>query len=179
MIIVFEGHDMTGKTNIAHELTKQDFMSKYKIFKSKAEHGRWWDPCVSSLYSWSAFLGVIELYKLDIIFDRFFPSEYAYGNAFNRNISENMIFKFDKQCADYGCVIIYCYKDEASYQEDDEKITPMDKYNDIKKYYEEFFAKTKCKVIRLNTSSENLSEQIAFLTNELKKFEVENENRNL
>lgn len=157
MIIIFEGHDMTGKTNIANELSKKLHLS---VVKSKREKNRWWDPQIDLMYAVDAQVELFEQLKLSAIYDRFHASEYAYSKAFKRFTSYEKIFEIDERLSKLNTIIIYCYKDEKYYQDDDAYITPIQKYNNIKQYYDEFLSLTKCKYLKLNTNDENLQSQI-------------------
>jgi len=156
-IIIFEGHDMVGKTEIATELGKRLNIKKYKNNK---EQSRWQDKLVSLMYGMDEIVQLLEQVGFDIIIDRFHGSEFAYSKVFNRFTSKEKIADIDERLAKMDCLIVYCFKDSKAYLEDDQDIVRVDQYDKLKVAYEHFLTETKCEYIRLNTTDENLDKQV-------------------
>lgn len=155
-IIIFEGHDMSGKTTIAKQLSAKLNIPYFKHNKN----GAWWDPIVSLLYSSEPILQLIEQTGMNIIIDRFHGSEYAYSKAFNRQSLPEIVQKIDNRFAEMNAKIIICEKDSIAYQEDDGHIAPVDKYDSIKEAYRDFARHSACDVLILDTTTETLDLQI-------------------
>ena len=153
MIIIFEGHDMTGKSNIAKQLAKE---LDIKIFKNKRDKSRWWDSNIDTIYAGDIIVQMLEQLKINLILDRFHGSEYAYARAFNRPYCENNIWVLDKRLAKINTIIIYCYKTKKYYKKDDHDITNIKYYNKIKKEYVNFLKHSECRILKICTNNENL-----------------------
>lgn len=159
-ILVIEGPDLCGKSEIGQALSHQYFMG---YFKNKTEHNNF----KNNTFLQTAFveadyllslLKQVEFKDFGIILDRHIPSEYVYSKVYNRQTDEEAIWKIDRELASMGAVILYCTKTE--YKKFDDEVISLDKIETIKKYYEEYFTKTKMRVIRLDTTDENLEREI-------------------
>jgi thymidylate kinase len=160
-IIIFEGHDMVGKTEIATALAKELGIT---VYKNKNEQSRWRDQHIALMYSMDELVQFVEQGRFSVIFDRFHGSEYAYSATFNRYTSLDKIKELDERLASMGAVIVYLYKSEDKYLEDDEDIVRVDQYNSLKSNYNDFLKNiTICKTVTLCTDSENLDEQVKYL----------------
>lgn len=160
-IILFEGPDLCGKTEIGKELSKQ---LKLSYFKNNTEH----DNFRNNTFLQTAFveayylidmLNQVEFKENGIILDRHIPSEYVYSKVYDRPTHEESIWKIDEILAGFGATIIYCTK--THYKNFDDEVITLDKIEHIKYFYEEYFAKTKMPVIRLDTTDENLEREIS------------------
>ena len=169
LILITEGADMTGKTNILNELGRRLDLKKFKNIR---ENNRWWDPEVDFKYGVEAIVQMSEQLKLSFMLDRFHASEYAYSKVYDRLTNESRIMDVDLRISKLNGVIIYCYKTPDKYLADDGGIIDVNKYDEIKKYYDEFFNKTKCHIIKLNTNDENLKEQCDFIIKNLKGLKL-------
>jgi len=157
-LILMAGADMVGKTEIAHELTKH---LDNNYFKLNLEKDRNKDFLNMLFYSYETQVQMLEKIKpLKLVFDRGHLCEYAYSKVYGRHTSMSKIMEVDERLANLGAVIIYCYKQPEFYQEDPEDPVQVNQYDEIKGYYEEFLSLTKCKVVKLDTSDEDLDKQI-------------------
>lgn len=170
-LIVFVGHDNSGKSSIIRELVKYvDFQSlKLDLDLNKSSRSVSKDDLrLQRAVSYDVQLQFLEkLDNLNLIFDRGHPCEYAYAKTFDRLFDEEQVFYFDSRCKKLNCLIVYCYKDKEFYQDDDEDKITGDKYDSLKKYYEEFLEKTSCNVLKLNTSDQNVKNQIDQIIKEI------------
>lgn len=160
-IIIFEGPDLCGKTEIGKELSKQ---YKLSYFKNNCEHENFRNNNFLGTAFVEAFylldmLKQVEFKENGIILDRHIPSEYVYSKVYDRITHEESIWKIDEELADLGATIIYCTK--THYKDFNDEVITLDKIEHIKYFYEEYFTKTKMNVIRLDTTDENLEREIS------------------
>lgn len=92
MIIIVEGADGLGKTTLCRALS--DALD-YPIYKPVATPLRGQSVVESQAEDRGAWGVTLALDDPDIIFDRAFPSEYAYGRAFERDFDERQVAKLD------------------------------------------------------------------------------------
>jgi len=165
-IIIFEGPDRCGKTEIAKNLA--DILD-YQYFKNTEEHNNFkkgsFNVSIELKYI-TSLLSNIEVKGNGIIFDRFFISEYVYAKMYKRSLNLKEIKHYDSLYAKSNAKIIYCYKDK--YRTYDDEIIDIKHINKIKKLYEQYFNKTEIKVFKLKTDDEDLINQLAVIISWLK-----------
>lgn len=155
-IIIFEGLDMSGKTTILNALSGVLNIPAYKEIRQE----KWYDHVIDLLYAEEARLQLIEQIGFSIIFDRSYPSEFVYAHSYGRQTIDDKIWEFDERYAKLGAKIIICSKDSSKFQDDKTALIDRDKYTTIASNYYVFSRMTKCKVLQLDTSSENLEWEI-------------------
>ena len=161
MIIIFEGLDKTGKSTIAKALAKEMEIPYFKHSNQKQIFLT--QDYKQAIYEAHLLLDLIHQLKLSLIIDRHIASEYAYGLAFNRYFDMDQISEIDFKLSELGAKIIHCEKviNEKDYND---SLIPYSKLKLISLYYDIFYSQlTKMKVIRLNTTDENLDNQLAYL----------------
>lgn len=158
MVIIFEGHDKSGKSTIAAALSRQLGVPMFKVKRDKY----WWDPMVNLLYLTEGITQFMEQTLHPVILDRWHPSDYVYSKLFNRDISQRKINELDDRMAKLDTLIVFCFKDKASYIEDleDKDFVNIDLYDRMTEYYMEYSRQTKCRTLWINTSSQKLQEQL-------------------
>lgn len=158
-IIIFEGVDMCGKSTIAKALSKQIDVPIFKMNVSK----HFWDFLIHQRYAGEAITQLLEQTKASVILDRSFLSDYMYAMLFNRAYDLKKHVETDQRFAKMGAVIVYCYKDEEFFQhdEEDKDFVSVKDYKEMQNYYNVILERSACKVIKLNTSDENLHNQLA------------------
>lgn len=163
MIIAFEGVDRCGKTEISRELSRQ---IGSPVFKNTGE----WSTDLKDatyfknllVYGGTFLIDFISQVKPDVIFDRYYPSEWVYSRYFNRDTNEDILRKIDQRFSDIGGKIVLCRRKSYRGIFDD-----MHEYLDsialekLDKFYGEFTSWTKCEVLTLWVDDENLVKQIA------------------
>jgi hypothetical protein len=169
-IIIFEGPDGVGKTDLALKLYT---ITGIKYFKNPKEREIFLDPEIS-MYA-TTFGGTILAQFLkqtgySAIIDRAHASEFAYAGAFDRKIDFGAIHEIDQIFSKLGAVIVYCWKNEYKNYSDD--LVALNDIHKIKQHYNKFFKITKCNVIYINTTDENSQEQLTTLVRELNKLGV-------
>lgn len=168
MKLAFVGPDRTGKSNIAAALSKKlkDKGLNVPVFKNS---GEWKTDLKSEDY----FLGLLQFggpflmdfikqTNVDVIMDRFYPCEYAYAKAFNRQTDEKTVWWLDSEFACAGGKLIFCLKEDYSGCKDDvyPDDLPEEKLVAIDGYYREFRKLTTCESLTLFTDDKNLDAQI-------------------
>lgn len=161
-IVILEGHDMAGKTAIGNALAKEINAPLIKMNKPWKH-----DHVVELLYGAENLCQIAQQLECNLIFDRFHPSEYAYSKVFDRLTIPEQIKSIDDRMSAMNAVIVVCYKDESAYQFDPEDKLDIAKYAPLVEAYREYAKITKCKMIFLNTSDENLVEQLATIKESL------------
>jgi len=161
-VIIFEGHDRSGKSTIAKALGEELGIPIYKAQRDK----HWWDPMVNISYFTEGITQFIEQTGISVILDRWMPSDYMYSKLFDRDISYRKIFELDERFAKMNAKLIICYKDPDKYivdTEDFEFVKP-EMYTEMTRLYHEYAEQSKIKnIIFLNTSSQILEKQLAII----------------
>lgn len=163
-ILIFEGPEEVGKTEISTELSSQEDMELYKgSFEEEISQQENSEIAAFSALTLADFWSQINC---DLVVDRFHASEWVYSNVFDRDTNEDWILRADRELANQGAQIVYCYKDPMPELKDED--FDRDKNLEIKASFEYFFSeKSQIPVIELNTVGENLSEQIYEIRNHL------------
>jgi deoxyadenosine/deoxycytidine kinase len=169
LCLVFDSCDMTGKTTIATRLAE---ILGISVFKFTREHDRYIDFMNMLTYTAETQIQMLEQTKLSVIFDRFVPSEYAYSKAFKRFTCEPKIWDIDERLAKLGGIIIYCYKTPKNYEKDDLDLIQVKDYPTVEKFYEEYFQKTKCRVLKLCTDDYDTEAQVKRIIKKLKEWKA-------
>ena len=157
MLIIFEGPDGCGKTNIAEEVGKRLGVS---VYKSGKEHDIFHEPEGQYLsLKWANYemIKLLETTKASVIFDRFFPSEWVYSQVFNRKSDLDLVKKYDEWWSSLGGIIIWLDKPKMDVEDE---LIPSSKYNEIRKKYFDYMKDTKCSLLYLDTSNHDLYSQV-------------------
>lgn len=160
-ILFFIGCDKSGKTSIATALSKETSIPYFKnpsdVLYFKKNH-------VDALhYEAQIMYEFLKQTKTSVIRDREFMCEYAYSKVFNRETDEEFIWLLDEQYEKLNAKIIYCFKD--IYKDFKDQYVDESKIELIKEKYEEYLSKTKMLFIKLNTTDENLKDQLSKIIN--------------
>lgn len=159
-VIIFEGADNVGKTTIAQALSVK---LQIPYFKNPREH----NEVMSGNTAIETRKGMMLMDFLketgySAIFDRNYPSEYAYSNALDREVHIEALKEMDDTYASMGALVVYLYKDHYREYEDD--FLPLEKVDKVNVWYRQFLSWTKCHWIALETSDENIGRQLAAIT---------------
>ena len=163
MMIAFIGPDMTGKSNIAAELSRQ---TGVPVFKNSGE----WN---TELDSPDYFLNLLRFggpFLMDfmkqtdanVILDRFYPCELVYSEAFGRETDLKAIGWMDKEFAAAGGKFIICVRKDYSGLIDDQypDDLPVSMLQKLGKGYERFASNTACEYFVLETDDMDLNNQV-------------------
>ena len=161
-VIVFEGPDGCGKTNISQALAA-DLQVPY--FKNKDE----WkffvdDPAyfVNALtYGDPYFLSYLEQTGARVIIDRGDPSECVYSQVFDRPTNMDALELIDKRAAALGTKIVIPFrKDYQNVTDQFKDIITSDVLDKVHAAYMRFVEWTECDTFLLNVDDENLSREL-------------------
>jgi thymidylate kinase len=169
-IIIFEGTDHCGKTNIATEFCKRN--PDYQYFKVKQEQSfiEKVDPAIlkqSHLMELNFFFELARQVRFNVAMDRFYPSEFVYGALF-RDIDEEKILEFDKLFSELDVVIVLLQKEDDKLED---VLWTNEQLIEIKKRYTHFFEKSACRTMLLDTDSEDLDWEISEIENFIKSYD--------
>lgn len=163
ILISLEGPDMTGKSEIAQELSR---ILGISYFKNKNEwHSDLDDPTYFKnllVYGGPFFVDFLSQAKPSAILDRYYPSEWVYSRFFNRETDNDIICKIDEKFAEAGGKIIICRrKSYKGIRDDIHSYVDSSILEGLDKLYSEFSEWTKCEVMTLWVDDENLEREIS------------------
>lgn len=167
-IIIFEGPDGCGKTNIAAELSRR---LNIPVFKNDQEwsHFGTQDAAeyfrLTAKYSYPFALSLIRQTGLSVIFDRAHPSEWAYSRVFNRQRCDDLISRGDELCAELGAKIIIPLRSDYSKVYDEYGVQPAHLQALDGLYREYANSVTKCPSLLLNVDDEDLDREVSEIMN--------------
>jgi hypothetical protein len=160
------GPDMTGKTQIAKELSKR---TGIPYFKASSERTTYLETKVTRpelflnqlLYADPRAFDLAKQVGFSMVMDRAYPCEAVYSQVMERKTDMDAIHVMDGLWASLGAKIVICYRSsyEGIVDDIDEKITaPV-----LKRLTEAYFAFsdwTRCDVLRLNVDDEDLNREV-------------------
>ena len=136
-LIIFEGPDGCGKTNIAAEVS---LMVDIPVYKSGLENDMFFDKNAQYLtlkYGNYEMINLLDVTNASVMFDRFFPSEWVYSQVFKRNSDLDLVLKYDKMWNNLGGKIIWLDK---PFMDVEDELVPQSRYNDLREKYREYMA---------------------------------------
>jgi hypothetical protein len=108
-VIIFEGPDGVGKTEIARELARR---LEIPYFKPRVERANWkmgGDSFLNELrYGEIRELELVRQTGLSMVKDRGYPSEHVYSKVFGRQTDVDLLSSFDAAYAQLGVTVIIC-----------------------------------------------------------------------
>ena len=163
MKVAFIGPDMTGKSNIAAELSKR---TGAPVFKNSGE----WKTELDSpdyflnllRYGGPFLMDFMKQTDSNVILDRFYPCELVYSQAFERETDHKAVAWMDEQFSDTGGIFVLCLKNDYSGLVDDvfpDKL-PKKKLEEIDTLYRKFASWTQCEVVTIYTDDHDLERQV-------------------
>ena len=163
MKVAFIGPDMTGKSNIAEELSRQ---TDVPVFKNSSE----WKTQLDSpdyflnllKYGGPFLMDFIRQTGVSVILDRFYPCEYVYAEAFERETDMNAILWMDENFSEVGGKFIICLRKDYSGLVDDQypDQLPPEMLKKLDIYYRKFAERTSCDYLILETDDIDLNKQV-------------------
>ena len=163
MKVAFIGPDMTGKSNIAAELSRQ---TGVPVFKNS---GEWKTKLDSPEYFLNLLrfggpflMDFIRQTNVSVILDRFYPCELVYSSAFGRETDERAIEWMDKNFSEVGGKFIICLRDDYSDLVDDQypDELPPDMLGALATQYRKFAEWTGCECLIMETDDMDLNKQV-------------------
>ena len=155
-IIVYDGMDRCGKTEMAKELSRRIGVP---YFKNGAEHTHFLknpEYFINAIrYVDTYFTSYLESSGASVILDRAYPSEWVYSQALNRPTDMGILRELDERHCALGTRIIIPYRQNRDKVVDDYEAVNknIQKIHDL---YQEFFKWTKCETLLLQVDHEDL-----------------------
>ena len=160
-ILIIEGPDNCGKTNIASLLSD---VLKIPVYKSGREVDAFKEKDAQyNILKWGVYeqLKMVETYDSGIIFDRFFPSEFVYSKVYNRKSDIELIKKYDKDFNRLGGKIIFLDK---QIMDGEDELIHENQYQEIREQYKIYKNEiTSCDYITIDTTDRNEHMQLTKL----------------
>ena len=163
MKLAFIGPDMTGKSNIAAELSNR---LGVPVFKNSGE----WKTELNSenyflnllRYGGPFLMDFMKQTDVDVILDRFYPCELVYAEAFGRDTDKETILWMDKQFSEAGGKFIICLREDYSGLVDDvyPDDLPPEMLQRLDFLYRTFSDMTACDCLILHTDDRDIEKQI-------------------
>ena len=163
MMIAFIGPDMTGKSNIAAELSRQ---IDIPVFKNSGE----WNTELNSpdyflnllRYGGPFLMDFMSQTNASVILDRFYPCELVYAEAFERETDYSAIRWMDQAFAKADGKFIICVRKDYEGLIDDQypDDLPPQMLRKLDVGYRKFANTTGCECLILETDDRNLNNQI-------------------
>ncbi len=144
-VIVFEGPDGCGKTNIAQELSTKTGIPYFKFDGEPAywREGKFKDALRFDQPYLGQFLSQTEH---SVIVDRAWPSEWVYSRAYGRETDPVVWYQVDKAFAQLDAIVVVCMR--RSYVDiTDDLVSKADDLQRIHDLYTRFMDETNCHVI--------------------------------
>ena len=165
-LIIFEGPDLCGKTNIAEAVAQQ---LGVPLYKSGREHDLFHDKDAQYLtlkYGNYEMIKLLDTTQANVIFDRFFPSEWVYSQVYDRTRDLDLVLEYDKYWASLGGKIVWLDKPEM---DGEDELIEKSRYNEIRQKYEQYMSLTSCEVFKLDTTDRDLETQVNKICNFIKE----------
>jgi thymidylate kinase len=162
-IIILEGCDKVGKSEIARAISKKYGIPYIKNTSEWSAGLRNPDYFVNTLrYAEPYFLSYLKQSGASVVLDRSYPSEWVYSEAFGRTTDHDALKFVDEEYSKLGAQIIVCHR--SSYEGIKDDLFPDDieeiKLSELDGLYTKFSSQTRCKTLRLNVDDENLSREL-------------------
>lgn len=160
-VIIAEGPDRCGKTNIATELAHRIGVP---YFKNKAEHQYFLkdpDYFIHAIrYVDTYFTSYLETTGASIILDRAWPSEWVYSQALGRKTDMAVLRDLDARHAALGTKLVIAHRTDYGGVRDEYQVV-NDNIRRIHDLYMELASWTQCRCLLLNVDDENLEREIS------------------
>jgi thymidylate kinase len=168
-IIIFDGPDGCGKTEMGKELSKR---TGIPYFRMATQHENWRTGKFKEALEFDQTY-IAEFLKqtcYSAIIDRAYPSEWVYSSVFKRETNPAVLRSVDGIFSELGADIIIPVKESYERNREDEVI-PSDKYKAIHDKYIEFSKWTRCRAWVMNVDSLgcDIEREIKFLATVLER----------
>ena len=166
-IILFDGPDGCGKTNISAALSEK---LGIPVFKNEFEWAHFGQTSaeeyfrVAITYQHPYALSLLKQTGMSVIFDRAHPSEWAYARAFGRSLHDDAVAESDRISAELGAKLIIPVRSDYSkvydeYGVKEEHLVLLDGL------YRQYANITQCDCLVLNVDDEDLGREMTEIMN--------------
>ena len=167
MLIILEGHDNSGKSSIGIALSKAigfpylkySNITKYNIDKDMQSQIN----INSSIYGLSI---LNALGNPDIIIDRQYPSEYAYGKVFRKTTFQDIGFVDSFLSENFKKHLIIITEKSINIQKENDFVLHK-YYDELREAYRDFIKKSSANCLLLDTTDQNLEKQLDIIKNRI------------
>lgn len=160
-VVIFEGCDKVGKTEMAKELARR---TEIPYFKNVSEWNAFSnDPSyfASALkYGDTYFYNFLKNTLTSTILDRSYPSEWVYSKVYNRKTDEATLKYIDDLASSFDVRIVIPYRSSYKGLKDDLHDIDEDHLQTLSDAYAKFANWTKCKVLRMCVDDEDLNREL-------------------
>ena len=165
-IIIFEGPDGCGKTNIAKALEEKIGVP---YFKNESEWSCFEDDpsyFINAItYGDPYFLSYLRQTQASVIMDRWYPSEWVYPRIFGRETDYGILRTLDNQAAELGAKIIIPHRTSYDNVVDQFESIKPDNLLKIEEAYRLFSEWTNCQTFFLNVDDEDIDRELSEVMN--------------
>jgi len=156
-VVLFDGSDKVGKTEMAKELSMRLCIP---YFKNESEWNAFSNDksyFVNALkYGDPYFYNFLKMTGVSTILDRSYPSEWVYSNVYGRLTDYEALQHIDSLAASIGVKIIIPYRTSYEGFHDDMHDIDSQSMQKISNMYAEFIKWTRCETLHLCVDSEDL-----------------------
>jgi len=162
-IILLEGSERTGKTNIAAALSAR---LGIPIFKAQVQKKFFMGDRSQFLpflrFGETTLADFLEQTGTSVILDRNWPSEIVYSEYFNRPTDANVTKQLDETYARMGALIVVCTRLEgyAGRVDEDDPTIKEEQITAIDRLYKKRVSQVKTRKMFLDTSDEDLDREL-------------------
>lgn len=145
-IVIFDGPDRCGKTNIAQALSHKLSIPYFK-FSNEAKHWKENSFKETLVYGEPKFVQFLRDTRTNVILDRDYPSEWVYSQVFERDTDMELLRWCDEEFARMGAYIVIPLRHRYEGNIPNDELVPKDKFLDLHNKYVEFTSWTKCSTV--------------------------------
>ncbi len=146
-VIIFEGPDGVGKTEIATALSQH---LSIPYFRMGSQHNNWRKGKFKEAleFDQTYISEFLVQTNFDVIIDRAYPSERVYSDVFKRETNHSVLKDVDEKFASIGATIIILLRRDYTNSRDDDLVS-SDKLVALHNSYVAFASWTKCNVMQV------------------------------
>lgn len=145
-IIVFEGPDGCGKTEISQAVAKELGLPYFKV---NSERKNWaGNTFKNSLWFDATLPQFVKATGQGFVGDRGWPSEYVYSDVFKRDVDLELLERADDEFAAAKAIVVLLLRKDYSGSRFDDLI-PAEKLQKLHDRYLEFAEWTECSVVKM------------------------------
>src|SRR5579859_724747 len=169
MIVIVEGPDNSGKTTLARALSARINVPYYKYPKRPFSDIQAFDTKLVTRYVDRWLVDFLAHVPQSLILDRSYPTEWVYGEVFQREIDLDDLVYVDQGFALLDAHIVLCTKQSyVSYTDD---LIASEALPALVEQYHQFQTWTRVqRILALDTTNENLEEQLEAICAFIKEY---------